>query len=342
MDFSEFKKETQGGRLRPAYLFSGIREMELGKMVALLEKAPVGGATGVIREEYQAAENLVEAFVSASSRPMWGEHKVLLVLQADRLALKSMEKMLNRLKDQLKNPSEWVTWVLWEEKASSLGRSLKGCIEPVTAPKVNARQLAGWVRQQLKEAGIEIEPDAVDFMLAMCHEDWMALEREMEKVLSAFSRGKIITRQDLSFLVAAETTQSIFDLLPLVADGKTGAALEKMNQMLHQSRQPREEVMHLWYWFYRQARELLIARQVVEEKRDWSEAVEAGLRPKAKGILTRQAKKYCKSDIHKQLQALYQVDRQLKSSYTLRSSLLLERYLAASVHKPGKKPGTVR
>jgi len=325
MEYPEFKQQVQSGLFRPAYLLTGFGPAEVRKAQELFEKAK----PGTVRERWTAPDSVAEVLVSARSLPMWGEHKLIVIDQADRLSEKGRSNLLGGLVAYLGDPTAWATLVFLCEKSPPPAglKPLTACVAVVTPPRISVSSLSGWVRRTLAGAGIEIESEALDLLLQICREDWVAIEQELEKVAAAFPPGSRVGAEQLQFLVETKQEESVFDLLRLIADGQTDAALNKLARLLGNARRPREEVLHLWYWLYRQARELTAMREIVRRGLG-AEAMETvGLRPRAQGILRRQSEKFPKSRLRKMLEALEQVDRQLKSSYTALPRTLLERYI---------------
>ena len=330
MEFSDFKKQLATGKFLPAYILQGFSDAQLRKVLELMESAPAPDGAPVDRESYVAPEGVADALVSARSYPMWGERKLIALREIESLEVKAQERALIDLLAYLGETSSWATLLLVSGKSTPLAKGAKRLVqnaELVNAPRVQKGDLPGWVARKLAGADLELAPQAMQRLLEVCHDDWSALDRELEKVVVAFPAGTRIEASQLEFLVEATLEESVFDLLRLLAERRTGAVLDKLEQLQEHAPNRREQLMHLWYWLYRQTRELLATGEIESLELGSQAASEVGLNPKAQYILKRQLKGFSKSQLRGMLQQLEEIDRQLKSSYTLHSRLLLERYL---------------
>lgn len=330
MEFTDFRQQAKAGGVKPAYLLRRFGSAEAAKALQLLEQAPRPPAVEVLRESFLAPEQVTDALVSARSHPMWGEHKLIILGDIETLEANGQGKAREALVGYLRDPSPWVTLVMISGKDSKLGKNSSALTRRaavVDPPQVAGAALAAWARRGLAEAQLEIEPGALEALLQTCRQEWTAIEKEMEKIIAAFPPGTRIGTEALEFVVEPRVEESVFSLLRLLAEGQTGAALEKLNSLLGSGRQERDRLMRLWYWLYRQTRELLGAAEAAARGLG-PEAVEAiGVNPRAQAILRRQLKNFPKPALRDMLLALEQVDRQLKSSYTTWPKILLERYV---------------
>jgi DNA polymerase III delta subunit len=283
----------------------------------------------VVREKFFAAEALSDALVSMRSLPMWGEHKLVVLLGSETLAAKDREKPLAELIAYLKHPSDWVTLVLISEPGAHAKflQKLGDGIVPVGPPTVQASDLRGSARRRLEAAGLQIHPEAMDLLIRTCHEDWSAMEMEIDKILSAFPSGSIVGPTQLQFLVAPEVEENVFDVLRLMAEGRIGDALERLNRLLCMARNPKSEMILIWSFFYKQVRDWVAMRESVRRKAGQEEMQIAGVNPKARWILEKQSSTFSNSNLRNMLDRLERVDRQLKSGYTASPSVLLETYM---------------
>jgi DNA polymerase III delta subunit len=329
MDYSEFKSEIESGKRRPAYLFSGLSSVAVDQALDSIEEAKPASATMVVREKFFAAEGLSEALISMRSLPMWGEHKLIILLGAESLAGEEMERPLTELLAYLNRPSDWATVVLISEAGVPVkfAPKLGPGVVSVGPPTGEASDLRSWARRRLEAAGLRIHPEAMELLIRTCHEDWTALEMELEKILAAFPSGSIVGPTQLQFLVAPEVEENIFDLLRLLVDGQIGEALERLTHRLRLSRNARSEMIAFWSFLYKQVRDWAAMKEIVRRESGAEEMQMAGLSPKARWILEKQSASFSKSNLRNMLRRLEQVDRQLKSGYTALPSVLLETYM---------------
>jgi DNA polymerase-3 subunit delta len=330
MEFAEFKKQVQAGQMEPAYVLTGFQPAEVRRALEMMEAVPPKPSLMIIRESYPAVDGLGPALISARSHPMWGEHKLIVLEEAEKLSEKSQKAMRNALQSYLDGPCEWATLVLiFNPPPGRRGarQALPEKAAPVAAPQLTGQALSGWVRRKLQESGLEMSGPALQHLLEVCKGDLGALEQELNKVLVAFPPGTVIGREQLEFLVETLAEESIFDFLGKVADGKVAQSLEKMEHMFQLSKRPREQVIQIWYRLHQQARDLLAVQLMQEQKGGADLASALGVNPRAVPVLRRQLGKFSKPLLRQMLESMEEVDRQMKSSYTSQPRLLLERYI---------------
>ena len=220
---------------------------------------------------------------------------MILLGDLETLEANSQGRIREALGGYLRDPSPWATLVMISGKGSKLGKGLSPLTRRtavVNPPKVAGTALAAWVRRALAGAQLEIEPDALEILLQRCREEWTAVEKEMEKIIAAFPPGTRIGTEVLEFVVEPRMEESVFSLLRLLAEGQTGAALEKLNTLLRSERQERDRLLHLWYWLYRQTRELLGTAEAAAQGLGPDTVEAVGINPRAQAILRRQLKNF--------------------------------------------------
>ncbi len=329
MDYSEFKSEIKNGNRRSAYLFTELSSAVADQALDSIEETQPASASMVVREKFFAAEGISEALISMRSLPMWGEHKLVVLLGAESLAGEELERPLAELVSYLNHPSDWVTLVMISETGipAKFVQKLGSGVVTVRPPTVEASNLRSWALRKLEAAGLRIHPEAMDLLIRTCGEDWTALDMELDKILAAFSSGSTVGPTQLQFLVAPEVEENIFNLLRLLADGQIGEALERFEHRIRMSRSPKSEPIALWSFFYKQVRDWAAMQEIVRRKSGAEEMQMAGLSPKARWILEKQSASFSKSNLRNMLERLERVDRQLKSGYTSSPSVLLETYM---------------
>lgn len=327
MDYSEFKNEIKSGKRRPVYLFAGLSSAVADQALELIEKAEPASASMVLREKFLATEALSDALVSMRSLPMWGEHKLVVLYGLESLDAEG--RLSGELIAYLKRPSDWATLVLMAEagEQSKFLKRFGSDLPVVKPPEIDSSNLRGWARRKLEAAGLQVQSEALELLIRICHEDWTALDMESDKIISAFPSGSIVGPMQLQFLVAPEVEENIFDTLRLLAEGQLGEALERLTHRLRMARNPKSETILLWSFFYKQVRDWVAIQEIVRRKSGENEMKTAGVNPKAKWILSKQAAAFSKSNLRNMLGQLELVDRQLKSGYTALSSMLLETYM---------------
>ena len=119
--------------------------------------------------------------------------------------------------------------------------------------------LIAWARSCAKDAGLIINDQDLQHVLALVGNDCWQIAGELKK-LAAFSNGAPVTREAIADLVKANFEDHMFDFVDAVSQKNNAKAWD----LLHAQRESGSTDFHLFSMLIRQIRLLLGARSVVD------------------------------------------------------------------------------
>ena len=97
------------------------------------------------------------------------------------------------------------------------------------------RQLADWIRRQVRSMGLRIEPRAVDLLRMYIGNSPREIVGEIEKILTYLGdRKAVISAEAVEAVTASSKQVNVFELADAVGARKTRAAMSMLNRYLDQ------------------------------------------------------------------------------------------------------------
>ncbi|MBS4215587.1 MULTISPECIES: DNA polymerase III subunit delta [Neobacillus] len=242
-------RKIKQNHIAPIYLLYGTESFLINETKQLL-------LNHILNEEekdfnfaaYDLEETPLEIAVEdAETFPFLGERKVIFLHNPIFLtAEKSKEKVVHniaKLEAYIQEPAPYTVLVIsapYEklDERKKITKELKRTAEVVEAKKLNEHELKNWVRDRAKTAGIEIETDAVEQLLALSGTNLFMLSSELEKLALYAANEKRIDAALVEKLVARSLEQNIFTLIEKVVQRKLEEALRIYFDLLKQNEEP--------------------------------------------------------------------------------------------------------
>lgn len=174
-----------------------------------------------------------------STPPFLGKRRVVVVRGAE--ALEEEESLLPFVHE----PPDFATLILCyerDERRKKLFDAVKkrGVLLEFQAPKGSA--LPQRVEALAAEAGITLEPGAVELLLERAGEDTVNVEQELKKLAAYAPPGARISKEEASRLIASGRSSpgqyAIFNFLDALAEGRTSRALGELDGLLRAGEPP--------------------------------------------------------------------------------------------------------
>ena len=155
--------------------------------------------------------------------------------QAPRALREGDEK---RLATYFNSVPEWTDLVLVEPRAIS---ALNGFAVALLAaggkevrlalPKPNSQELRQWTQTRARARGAQLEPAALEELLAYAGNNLLLLEQELGK-LAAFADGRAVSADDVQQLVTYSREAIVFDFTDALGRRDLRLALAKLHELL--------------------------------------------------------------------------------------------------------------
>ena len=131
---------------------------------------------------------------------------------------------------------ETVAWKP-DKKMRKLWDAIQNNAKIVEFPKQNQRDLIAWVGRHFAAEGKKITPDLCSYLIDITGGTMTALAGEISKI-AAFSGADTIVKSDIDAVTEPVLDAVVFQMTDLLAEGKYGPALEKLQTLLKMQEKP--------------------------------------------------------------------------------------------------------
>ncbi len=258
---AQFRNSLETGAIAPVYLFEGEEPQLHEECLRLLDRAAVPeGDRNLDREILQGDEvTLQEIIELASTFPMGGGHRLIVVRAAGRLRADSIDG----LKDYLGRPAPRSCLVFSDlrfDRRKSIYRELQKKAVRIDCAPLGEAQMVRWVREYLGAAGFSIDAELAEAITSGLSGDGLGrLRAELDKLMSAAGTPRAIGPADLELLASVPRVGDAFLLARQILNGDRGAAVNSLRVLLAAGEEP---VMLLGgiSWYFRNALKARAAR----------------------------------------------------------------------------------
>ena len=250
---------TSAAELHPAYLIAGTDAAKIDAAVnRLRSRAEREGGAGSLEQFAGAPGAAPDAAALAAAVPamsLIASRRYLLADGVERWSAKQAEPVI----EVLAALPEAVTVVLVAREQPPKLRAPKKLVDAVekaggrvlsyVAPK--ARALPGWLREQAKRRGFELDQDAAALLVERMGEGTTRLATELDRLAVWAAPGERIGRRELAETIADTSEEVSWSLSDAIVDRDAGAALEAAERLTGQG----EAVTPLVYGVAKRLRE---------------------------------------------------------------------------------------
>lgn len=327
-------EEAKGGNLRPVYLVAGEELFFRQQVVAALREAVVGGGGPSLNEDqFVAGEVDVKTVLSAArTLPMFGVRRLVTVRSLERWDKGDADdketkgvvrRPLDQIADYAANPPPSTTLLLIADKLDNRRRLMASAKRDgflVVCAPLPAAALAGWVQQRARQQGHPLGSSAAALLAELCGSDLSVLSDALERVELFVGQGAEVTEAAVLQCVANMQPGNVWDLVSAVGRRDAGAALAALDRVFEPGAGPR--LVGLLCWSARQLIKFGSARR--EGLSPDEAAVRAGAPPFKGRDLNDQLRQLTLDRAERWLEALAQLDFDIKGGSRLPQKALLE------------------
>ncbi|MBI3152447.1 MAG: DNA polymerase III subunit delta [Chloroflexi bacterium] len=193
--------------------------------------------------------------------------------------------------------------VKWAAKNSSLVK-----LQTFFLPK--QRDMAGWVVNETKNQGGQIEPAAAARLAEMVGVDTRQAGMEIAKVLAYVNWQRPVRGSDVEAVCIVTSQQSVFDFVDALSQGNGKVAQKLLHRLLEN-----EDSFSLWGMVVRQFRLLIQAREILDGRGNKDDVARAlGVHPYVAEKTTGQAGRFTMQALENIYHQLLKIDEQVKTS----------------------------
>lgn len=237
----KISKSLEKGSVSPVYLLTGEDLFRKREIIQKITDAVHPDDFNVYSSSADKAD-LGEALALANTAPVFSERRLVVLTGIEKLRKDPKEALIR----YLQNPLETTVLVLTHddakkfktEKALSAAASAHG--ETANFDELKREELALWVRNRLKEQGLNGEFDAVETLCEAVGGDLNALAQEIEKLAlyTAEREDKNISKEDVLAGVGFSKEENPFALSNAVQYMNKSKALSLVDKLLDSGEEP--------------------------------------------------------------------------------------------------------
>jgi DNA polymerase III subunit delta len=239
--FEELRREVEGGRIEPLYLFVGEEQYLQERGLRLLHNA-VDEALRVFNVSVfsigsdngnGSKTTAAMAIDAANQMPMMSSRRIVVVREFDKIREDEQELVLA----YLKNPAPTTTMVFQAvspDKRRKLTAALMKTCTVVTFDLLDESRASRWAEERLKQRGCSIEPGALRLLIGLVGTGLTRLANELEK-LAAYADGGAINSETVQELVPRASEHTSWELWDAINARDRKRALKLMERLLDDS-----------------------------------------------------------------------------------------------------------
>ena len=218
------------------YLLTGDDESLLRSAVAELVDQLVGdGDRSMMVDEFDSEDYELRIVVDAAQTPPFlSDKRVIVARGVSRFNAEDLTGLLT----YLDNPLDSSDLVVVEGGEGRLSKKLVDGIKAVgtiieTAPPKKAADRGAWIRDQIKNAGLSIEPRAIQRLTEWLGEQPGRLDGVLGTLRGAFGDGVTLSDSDIEPFLGEAGGVPPWDFTDAISAGDTTKALTLMDRMIH-------------------------------------------------------------------------------------------------------------
>ncbi|MQS74910.1 DNA polymerase III subunit delta [Companilactobacillus halodurans] len=248
MRITDLKNNLQQGKLENVYLVTGkeevfIKEIKAGfKSIMSPEEREMNFANFDL-EEVSIADMINEAI----SAPFFGEKRLVFAehpyfLTAERTK-NAIEQNVDLLIKYIQNPTPSTILVIFTsydklDARKKVVKQLKKLATTVNAGQMEGPVLSRTVQNDLKQAGYQIDPNALDLLINKTKSNYSLITNQLSKLKLYSLKTKKIDSAAVSELVPQSLEDNVFDLMNEILKKNIYQAEELYHQFLLQKIDP--------------------------------------------------------------------------------------------------------
>lgn len=254
-------------------------------------------------EHVPPGSDVGQVLESLRTPSLFGGRRVVVLRDVEQLGAEAQRELARYLGD----PSPTGLLVLVAGRpVPKLTQAVRGAGRVIDAARGRRGDVATWLRDHARKAGLKASSDALNALLESVGEERMALAQALEELALAFGSGARIGAEEVRRQFSGRADIRVFGFVDAVADRQTGPALEALHRLLRQGEAPQA----LFWTLSRHFRQLL----AVGDRGPAQVARALGMQDWRAEKLVRQARGFPAGGLVRAYRALADADRKMKRS----------------------------
>ncbi len=315
----ELKLALREQRIQRLYVFYGEEVFLLHYYFEQLKKRLVDALTESFNYHKLTKENFdLRSFADAvESLPMMAEHTFVWVDDIDLFKLPEADR--TKMAELLDDIPDYCTVVFtyettqWkpDRRLKKLWESIEKNAAIVEFAKQEQRDLIAWITRHFAANQKRIDPNLCSYLIDITGGTMTALAGEISKI-SAYSGAEQITKSDIDAVTEPVLDAVVFQMTDLLGEGRYGAALVKLQQLLKMQQEPIAILGAIGSHF----RRIGAARTLLDNGRNSGDLMRlCGISDYPARKIMAAAKSFSGAFCTKSAELILETDRQMKTSF---------------------------
>lgn len=301
MKYLEFKSEIEKGKEQAVYLFEGEDAFFRESGISLLKSTFVSQPelNFVNLDNDCSAGQLIS---SLEGYPFMSKKRMTLI----REFYPKQDFFNDGFKEYLENPfCDSILAIVNEKPCEALKKFDSVCV--VDCAKATLPLLVKWIKAECLESGVQIDEQSATLISEFCLLDMTRIKTETQKLISyAFNKG-VITKEDVSDMVARDMEYKIYELTDFIGKRMFDDALLIIKDMINKGEQPQRILSYIYNYFRRMLHVAISDMQVVDIAKSF------GIKEYAVKKMIEQSKMFKKRALKSAVDMLADSDYKIKS-----------------------------
>ena len=335
VNIQELQRHIKQNATAPLYLILGEEAYFRDQALEMLRLANQDAASSDVSDElvpdkasdmfqsdvvYGDETNGSEILGLAEEVSFFSSRRRLFVKWAEKLTVKDGECLIL----YFQQPNEATTLVVSAPKLDGRTKwvqTLKKHAMVVDCAPLSENQRAGWVTQQARTLGLQIESQALELLKDQASDGLYAVMRELEKLAAYLPEGQRVQVSDVELVRGKPPGISVFDWSEAVSRGDRGRALDIVAKNLETGEAPLR-MLGAFLW---QMRRMWKARGLLQEGKDQGQAArQAGIPPFRAREFMQQVQRWQEPHFRQAWAVFAQADSALKGGRATQPKLILD------------------
>jgi DNA polymerase-3 subunit delta len=321
----ELLKEVEGGLLRPVYLLlgedRGAKDIFLDVLKNVFFSAEEQGSRD-ISVYYGGEASTEEILENIRTYSIFGEGKIVAVNDFDKV------KSNSRFIDYISEPNETSILVLMSSR-NRISQKIMDVVKRVGRISIFWTMFQGegegWVRNRLRELGIQAEREAIQYIIELSGTGRAELNSQIITISNYLEQGERLTLDRAKAIVSQLHEYTVFDLCNSLFIRKAKDTLAIFRHLVHNG----EDLTKIFFFCNREIQKLLDSYTMRMEGHDFSYISRKLNFKKRESVRIQSLLRVCSEGLLKRLFAeLHLLDFTIKSNPREISSLSFEKFLA--------------
>ena len=330
----ELNQDIKEKNFKKAYLLFGEEDFLKKSYKNRLKDSITDGDTMNFNYFEGKGIDIGELISLADTMPFFAEKRLILIEDSGFFKGSSVEELVSYLPDM--PDTTCMVFVESEvDKRNRLYKKVKEIGHCAEMSRQNASQLASWAGAILARAGKKITRNTMDVFLSMTGDDMENIRSELDKLIAYTGERDVVTEEDLQEVCSVRVSSRIFEMVSLIAAGKTRQAMDLYEDLLTLKEPP----MRILFLIARQFNQILRVKELAEQGKEKNEiASRLKLQPFVVGKTISQSRAFSREQILSCVTLCVEMEEAVKTG-RLQDRLAVELLITNDYRKMGRKDG---